>query len=86
MPRTKNRNDSKCNYYRNRENVKRHTYVFSATLTMVHSGPQRIMKKRKKKIDEKQKLSWYFCEELKAALALRTVTFMVIWELWCAVQ
>lgn len=61
LPRTKNRNDSKCNYYRNRENVKRHTYVFSATLTMVHSGPQRIMKKRKKKIDEKQKLSRYFC-------------------------
>ena len=36
---------------------KRHTYVFSATLTLLHSGPQRMMKKKKKiKLDEKQKL------------------------------
>ena len=36
---------------------KRHTYVFSATLTLLHSGPQRVMKKKKKiKLDEKQKL------------------------------
>ncbi|KAL4236867.1 ATP-dependent RNA helicase ddx24 [Mactra antiquata] len=34
----------------------RHTYVFSATLTLIHSGPQRIMKKKQQKLDEKQKL------------------------------
>ncbi|XP_045160625.2 ATP-dependent RNA helicase DDX24-like [Mercenaria mercenaria] len=36
----------------------RHTYVFSATLTLIHSGPQRIVKKKKKKWDEKQKLTY----------------------------
>ena len=36
---------------------RRHTYVFSATLTLLHSGPQRVMKKKKKvKLDENQKL------------------------------
>ncbi|XP_052257980.1 ATP-dependent RNA helicase DDX24-like [Dreissena polymorpha] len=34
----------------------RHTYVFSATLTLIHTGPQRVLQKRKKKMDEKTKL------------------------------
>ncbi|XP_052774075.1 ATP-dependent RNA helicase DDX24-like [Mya arenaria] len=36
----------------------RHTFVFSATLTLIHTGPQRVMKKRKKKMDEKTKLGY----------------------------
>ena len=40
---------------------KRQTYIFSATLTLVHSGPQRFIKKKKKMpITQKQKLGKYF--------------------------
>ena len=35
----------------------RQTFVFSATLTLVHSGPDRMLKKKKKeKMTEEQKL------------------------------
>ena len=36
--------------------ARRQTFVFSATLTMAHGGPRRIMKKKKVKFTPEQKL------------------------------
>lgn len=35
---------------------RRQTFVFSATLTMIHGGPQRSLTKKKKSLTMKQKL------------------------------
>ena len=36
--------------------ARRQTFVFSATLTMAHAGPRRVMKKKKVKFTSDQKL------------------------------